>query len=236
MTAHPGGPEILFPQSGGLVYCNAMSLDAIREAMVLPAVTVHRPADALPVARALSAGGLNVVEITFRTDAAPDAIQRINESDLDTVVGAGTILKAEEVDRAIEAGAAFGVSPGTNETVLSAARERGFPMIPGVVTPSEIERAMELGFDFLKFFPAEASGGVKIVKALAGPYAHTGLKLIVTGGINATNMGEYLALPIVDAVCGSWFVNRSLVEAANWEQVTEFARGALDIAHHTSGS
>jgi 2-dehydro-3-deoxyphosphogluconate aldolase/(4S)-4-hydroxy-2-oxoglutarate aldolase len=213
-----------------------MSLDAIREARVLPAVTITKAADAVPLARALTDGGLRVMEVTFRTDAAADSIHRISESVAEIVVGAGTILKPDEIHRAIDAGARFGVSPGCNESILREARKHDFPMIPGVVTPSEIERAMELGYDFLKFFPAEASGGVKTVKALVGPYMHTGLKFIVTGGINASNMGEYLALPIVDAVCGSWFVNQTLIDAANWSQVSEFTRGALDIAHQTKNA
>ncbi|MDA0322239.1 MAG: bifunctional 4-hydroxy-2-oxoglutarate aldolase/2-dehydro-3-deoxy-phosphogluconate aldolase [Verrucomicrobia bacterium] len=208
-----------------------MSLDAIREARVLPAVTIEKAADAVPLASALVDGGLRVMEVTLRTDAAADSIARIKDSDLDLLVGAGTILNPEDVRRAVEAGAAFGVSPGCSELVLREAQALKLPMIPGVVTPTEIERAMELGYSFLKFFPAESSGGVKKVKALMGPYMHTGLRFMVTGGINASNMGEYLALPIVDAVCGSWFVNQRLIDSASWSQVKEFARGARDIAH-----
>ena len=208
-----------------------MSLDAIREAKVLPAVTIEKAADAVPLARALVDGGLRVMEVTLRTDVAADSIVRINESDLEVLVGAGTILNPEDVRRAVDAGAAFGVAPGCRELVLREAQALKLPMIPGVVTPTEIERAMELGYHFLKFFPAESSGGVKKVKALMGPYMHTGLTFMVTGGINASNMGEYLALPIVDAVCGSWFVNQMLIDSANWSQVEVFARGARDIVH-----
>lgn len=209
-----------------------MPLDDIRKFRILPAVTLDRSTDAVPVAKALGKAGLPLLEITFRTDAAEESIRCITAEFSDFTVGAGTIIDPDQIAKAQDAGARFGVAPGCSEPVLAEAQQREFPMIPGVATASEVEMAMRLGYKLLKFFPAEALGGIEVLEALTGPFLHTGVRFIVTGGINAQNMGRYLALPIVGAVCGSWFVNRNLIASAHWHEITEFTNGARGIAAH----
>jgi len=170
-----------------------MNTDSLLKQRLICVAIIDKVDHAVPLAEALLAGGLNVLEITFRTD------------------GAGTLLTVENVKHAVDGGAQFGVSPGLSESVLNAARERHLPIFPGVVTPSDVTRALELGCKQLKFFPAEAAGGVAMLKALAAPFSHTGVKFIPTGGINAASLADYLAVPHVAAVGGSWMVERRLV-------------------------
>jgi len=143
------------------------------------------------------------------------------------MVGAGTVLEPQQLADAIEAGAQFGVSPGLNENIVRAARDKNFFFIPGIMTPSEIESALQLGCKLLKFFPADAAGGVKMLKALAGPYEPAGVRFIPLGGVSAANMQEYLALPNVAAIGGSWLCERKLMREQQWDQVTVLAREAL---------
>ncbi len=194
---------------------------------IVPVVVVDRAEQAEPLAEALLRGGLAVMEITFRTAAAAEAIRRIAARYPEVCVGAGTLLTAEQIARAADAGASFGVAPGFNPANVKRARELGLPFVPGVMTPSEIEAAMALGLQTLKFFPAEAAGGVAMLKALAGPYAHTGVKFVPTGGISARNMAGYLALPVVAAIGGSWMVEKTLVTEARWDEVARLTREAL---------
>jgi 2-dehydro-3-deoxyphosphogluconate aldolase/(4S)-4-hydroxy-2-oxoglutarate aldolase len=185
---------------------------------------------AAPLAEALLAGGLRCIEVTFRTADAAAAIAAIRKNVPQITVGAGTLLTGEQVKQAVDAGAQFGVSPGLSETVSRAAQENQFPLFPGVVTPGEIMRALELGWKRLKFFPSETFGGVSALKALAGPFGHTGVKFIPTGGITAATLPDYLALPQVAAVGGSWMAERKLVAEKNWAKITALTAEAIKIA------
>jgi len=183
--------------------------------------------DAVSLARALAQGGLPLIEITLRTTCALDCIRAIRRSCPEVLVGAGTILEPSQVKAAVEAGAAFGVSPGLNPDVVRAASEQRLPFIPGVMTPSDVETALRLGCRLLKFFPADAAGGVKMLKALAGPYEAAGARFIPLGGISPVNMAEFLALPVVAAVGGSWVCDRKLVREKNWTEITALTAAAL---------
>ena len=205
-------------------------IDRIARTRVVPVVVLQDAEDACPLAEALLAGGLDVMEITFRTAAAAESIQRIAAAFPEILLGAGTVLAPDQARRARDCGAVFALAPGLNPVVVAAAREAGLAFSPGVMTPSEVEHALSLGCDLLKFFPAGAAGGTAMLKALAGPYAHTGVRFIPTGGISAANMGEYLALPVVAAIGGSWMVDPKLVAARDWATITRLTREALDAA------
>jgi 2-dehydro-3-deoxyphosphogluconate aldolase/(4S)-4-hydroxy-2-oxoglutarate aldolase len=185
--------------------------------------------DAVPLTEALLAGGLNTIEVTFRTAGAADAITRIRKALPAACVGAGTLLTVDQVKQAIDAGAQFGVSPGLSEAVSKAAHENKLPLFPGVVTPTEVIRALELGWKHLKFFPAETFGGVKALKALAGPFGHTGVKFVPTGGITATTLPNYLAIPQVAVIGGSWMAERKLVAEKSWGQITALTAEAMKV-------
>lgn len=206
-----------------------MNTDSLLKQRLICVAIIDKVDHAVPLAEALLAGGLNVLEITFRTDCAAECIARIRKSVPQIAVGAGTLLTVENVQHAVDAGAQFGVSPGLSEFVLNAARERHVPIFPGVVTPSDVTRALELGCKQLKFFPAEAAGGVAMLKALAAPFSHTGVKFIPTGGINAASLADYLAVPHVAAVGGSWMVERQLVSNKAWGEITALTAEALKI-------
>ncbi|MBN8456581.1 MAG: bifunctional 4-hydroxy-2-oxoglutarate aldolase/2-dehydro-3-deoxy-phosphogluconate aldolase [Verrucomicrobia bacterium] len=205
-------------------------LDRIASARIVPVVVLDREEDAEPLAEALIAGGLEVMEITFRTAAAAGAIRRIATRFPQILLGAGTLLEPDQVRRARDAGAVFGLAPGLNPRIVETARECGLGFAPGVMTPSEVEQAMALGCKVLKFFPAGNAGGPAMLKALAGPYAHTGVRFIPTGGVTADNLTDYLKLPIVAAVGGSWMVDKSLVAAGNWAEITRLTQAALAAA------
>jgi 2-dehydro-3-deoxyphosphogluconate aldolase/(4S)-4-hydroxy-2-oxoglutarate aldolase len=207
-------------------------VDAILESRIVPAGAVTRADDAVPLAEAVLAGGLKVIEITFRTKAAEEAIRRIAKACPDMLVGAGTVLAPEQLERAAAAGARFAVAPGSDEAVVRKAQELGLPFCPGVMTPSEVDRALGWGCTMLKFFPAAVAGGPKMLKALAGPYGHTGVKFLPTGGISAANMADYLALPAVGAVGGSWMVAKDLVQDRNWTEVTRLTAEAVGLARN----
>lgn len=211
-------------------YVLCAMMDRISRTRVVPVVVLQHADDACPLAEALLAGGLDVMEITFRTAAAAESIQRIATAFPEILLGAGTILAPDQALRARDAGAVFALAPGLNPDVVTAARDAGLAFSPGVMTPSEIERALALGCDLLKFFPAGAAGGTAMLKALAGPYAHTGVRFIPTGGVSAANMGEYLALPVVAAIGGSWMVDPKLIAARDWPAITRLTREALDAA------
>jgi 2-dehydro-3-deoxyphosphogluconate aldolase/(4S)-4-hydroxy-2-oxoglutarate aldolase len=197
---------------------------------ILPAAVIPTAADAVPLALALLAGGLDVMEVTFRTPDAARCIELIREKVPNMYIGAGTLLTPEQIDQAIESGAQFGVTPGFNPTVIAAAAARSFPLIPGVLTPGEMERAMESGCTTVKFFPAAAAGGPQFLKAIAAPYAHTRLKIIPLGGVGPSNMREYLTIPLVVAVGGSWLTDRQLVLDRAWDRITLLAQEALLLA------
>ena len=200
----------------------------LKQRLVCVAV-IDKPDDAVPLAEALLAGGLNCIEVTFRTAGAADSISRIREKIPRITVGAGTLLTPDNVKAAIGAGAQFGVSPGLSESVSTTAQQNDFPLFPGVITPGEIMRALELGWKYLKFFPSETFGGVNALKALIGPFGHTGVKFIPTGGITAVTLPNYLAVPQVAAVGGSWMAERKLVAEKSWSKITALTAEAMKI-------
>ncbi len=200
--------------------------NVLQQRLVCVAVIDH-PEDAVALARALLAGGLHTIEVTFRTEGAAEAIRRIRRDLPAMTVGAGTVLTPYQAAQAAEAGAQFLVALGLDESVLAAALARNLPYIPGVVTPTEVGRALNLKCKLLKFFPAEASGGVAMLKALAGPFAHTGVQFVPTGGITAATLPAYLALPQVAAVGGSWMAERELLARRAWEKITALAAEAM---------
>jgi 2-dehydro-3-deoxyphosphogluconate aldolase/(4S)-4-hydroxy-2-oxoglutarate aldolase len=173
---------------------------------------------------------LKVLEVTFRTAGAAESIRRIRQRVPQIAIGAGTLLTADQVKQAVDAGAQFGVSPGLSEPVSAAAQACGLPLFPGVVTPSEVMRGLDLGWKHLKFFPSETFGGGNALKALAGPFGHTGVKFIPTGGITAATLANYLALPQVAAVGGSWMAERKLVAEKAWSKITALAAEAIKVA------
>jgi 2-dehydro-3-deoxyphosphogluconate aldolase/(4S)-4-hydroxy-2-oxoglutarate aldolase len=210
-----------------------MNTDAFLKQRLICVAVIDQPDDAVPLAEALLAGGLSVIEVTFRTAGAADSISRIRGSVPQITIGAGTLLTRENVKQAAGAGAQFGVSPGLSEAVLKTARESDLPMFPGVMTPTEVTRALDLGCNRLKFFPAETAGGIKMLKALAGPFSHTGVKFIPTGGINAASLADYLAVPQVAAVGGSWMAERKLVTEKAWSKITALTTEAMKVIAQT---
>lgn len=205
-------------------------LDRIALKRIVPVVVLQEEELAEPLAETLLQAGLDVMEITFRTAAAESAIRRIAARFPEMLLGAGTLLGPEQVQKAVEAGARFGVAPGLNERVVKTAQQSGIVMIPGAMTPSEIERAMSMDCFTLKFFPAEQAGGVAMLQALEGPYGHTSVRFIPTGGINATNMLSYLERPSVAAIAGSWMVEKNLIIAKEWHRIEQLTRTALAAA------
>jgi len=210
---------------------NSMTnLDRIRRRRIVPVVILEKEESAEPLAEALLKAGLDIMEITFRTDAAECAIRRIATKFPEILLGAGTVLEPEQLRRAIGAGAKFIVAPGLNENIVRAAKAADCDMFPGVMTPSDVEKALGLGCRILKFFPAEAAGGVAMLKALEGPYSHTGVSFIPTGGISAANMRTYLERPSVAAIGGSWMVEKQLIAARDWTGIEQLTRAALAAA------
>ena len=197
---------------------------------IIPVVAIHDARDAGALADALVKGGLPCAEITFRTAAAPEAIQTIAKNQ-DMIVGAGTVLTTEQAKAAIDAGARFIVSPGFNPKVVEYCVKNDIPVTPGVCTPTDIEMALQFDLKVVKFFPAEAFGGLKTLKALSAPY-HM-LKFIPTGGVNIQNLREYLAFPKVFACGGSWMVKSDLISAAKFEEITELTAEAVNVAAQT---
>jgi 2-dehydro-3-deoxyphosphogluconate aldolase/(4S)-4-hydroxy-2-oxoglutarate aldolase len=201
----------------------------IYRAGAIAVLVVDRVEDAVPLARALLAGGIDVMELTLRTPAAIDALRCIRAEVPQMVAGIGTILQPQQVRDAAEAGAAFGVAPGMNPRVVAEARRLGLPFAPGIVTPSDIEQALECDCRLLKFFPAEPAGGLRYLKAIAAPYAHAGLRYIPLGGLTLDDLERYLADPLIHAVGGSWLAPRDLIQGRQWPRITENARCAADI-------
>jgi len=200
---------------------------------IVPVVVLNSADDALPLAEALVRGGLPCAEVTFRTAAAEESIRRMAKAFPDMIIGAGTVLTCEQADRAIDAGAKFIVSPGFNPKVTEYVLKKGVPMTPGICTPTEIEAALQFDLDVLKFFPAEPSGGLKMIKALAAPYV--GVNFMPTGGISAANVREYLAYDRIVACGGSWMVSGSLVKEGKFDEVEKLVREAADIVKEIRG-
>lgn len=192
---------------------------------LIPVIKIEDPADAVPLAKALIDGGLPAAEITFRTKCAAEAIKNITEAFPEMLVGAGTVLTTEQVDAAIAAGSKFLVSPGLNPKVTSYCLSKGVPMLPGCSNPSDVEAALELGLTTVKFFPAEAAGGLKMLKAMAAPYGQ--LTFMPTGGINADNLLEYLKFGKIVACGGSFMVRDDLIKEKKWDEITALTRNAV---------
>ena len=202
------------------------TLESLAAARLVPVVVLDDAAHAAPLAGALVAGGLPVAEVTFRTAAAEDSIRAMAARG-DMLVGAGTVLSVEQVDRAVAAGASYIVSPGLSRTVVERCREHGVLALPGAVTATEVQAALELGLSAVKFFPAGTSGGAAAIKALAAPFA--GLGFVPTGGIGAHNLHEYLDVPAVLAVGGSWMVPRDVVAAGDFDRITALTAEAVAL-------
>ena len=192
---------------------------------IVPVVKIDDANDAVPLAKALCEGGLPCAEITFRTAAAEEAIRNITKAFPDMLVGAGTVLTTEQVDRAVGAGAKFIVSPGLNPKVVKYCVDKNIPVTPGCSNPSDVEQAIELGLDVVKFFPAEHAGGIKMIKAMAAPYVN--MKFMPTGGINAKNLNDYLSFPKIHACGGSWMVSGDMINAKEFDKIRDMTREAV---------
>ncbi len=202
---------------------------ALQKSAVIAVLVLDRVEDAVPVAEALLAGGVDAMELTLRTPAALGALKAIKNHVEKMTAGIGTILTPDQVGQVADLGAAFGVSPGMNPRVVEKAFLRGLPFAPGICTPSDIERALEYDRKLLKFFPAEPSGGLKYLDSIAAPYAHLGLKYVPLGGLNEQNFGAYLRNPHVGGIGGSWLAPKNLIAEKNWAAITENARRAIAV-------
>jgi 2-dehydro-3-deoxyphosphogluconate aldolase / (4S)-4-hydroxy-2-oxoglutarate aldolase len=201
-------------------------LDQFKQMRVVPVVAIENAQDAMPLADALIEGGLPCAEITFRTAAAIDAMRSMAQRE-DILVGAGTVLKIDQVKAAVDVGAQFMVSPGFNPKVVGYCVENNIPITPGICTPSDIEAALELGVEVLKFFPAEAFGGLKTLKAMSGPY--TTVKFVPTGGISPANLLEYLRFPKTLACGGTWIAKSNLISEGYFDQILSNAKEAVEL-------
>ena len=210
-------------------YTKAQIIEKLRQVKVVPVIAVEQAEDILPLVKTLSENGLPVAEITFRSAAAEEAIRLVRQHYPEVLIAAGTVLTAEQVVKAKNAGADFVVTPGLNPTIVKLCQDLDFPITPGVNNPMSIEAALALGIEAVKFFPAEASGGVKMIKALLGPYGN--LQIMPTGGISPSNIKEYLAIPNIVACGGSWFVEKSLIQAKNWDEIGRLVREAVELTH-----
>lgn len=209
------------------------TLEKLGQYGIVPVVVLNDSKDAEPLADALCEGGLACAEVTFRTEAAAESIKIMSEKHPEMLVGAGTVLTVEQVDEAVAAGAKFIVSPGLNSEVVKYCLDKNIAITPGVVTPSEMEQAIELGLNIVKFFPAEPSGGLSMIKAVSAPY--TMLKFMPTGGINPGNVKEYLKSDKIFACGGSWMVKGELVDAGDFDKIKELTKEAADIVKEIRG-
>jgi 2-dehydro-3-deoxyphosphogluconate aldolase/(4S)-4-hydroxy-2-oxoglutarate aldolase len=214
-------------------------LEKLEKIGIVPVIKIDDAGKAVPLAKALVAGGSPCVELTFRTAQAEEAIRRIAKEAPEVLLGAGTILTTEQVDRAIGAGAQFIVSPGFNPKVVAYCRQKGILITPGCANPSDIEQALEFGLEVVKFFPAEQAGGLDYIKAISAPYP--GLKFMPTGGINAGNIASYIAYDRILACGGSWMATPDLINAGDFAQITALSQSAvysllgLTVAHIDNG-
>ncbi|MCG9627049.1 bifunctional 4-hydroxy-2-oxoglutarate aldolase/2-dehydro-3-deoxy-phosphogluconate aldolase [Vibrio mediterranei] len=197
---------------------------------VIPVIAIDKAEDIIPLGKVLAENGLPAAEITFRSEAAVEAIRLLREAQPDMLIGAGTVLNREQVIAAKEAGATFIVSPGFNPNTVKACQELKIDIVPGVNNPSTVEAALEMGLTTLKFFPAEASGGVNMVKSLLAPYGD--ICLMPTGGINPKNIKDYLAIPRVLACGGTWMVDKKLIEAGEWDELARLTREAVALVNN----
>lgn len=208
-------------------------LKKIGETGIIPVVVLNDSKNAVPLAQALINGGLPCAEVTFRTDAAQQTISEMTKKFPQMFVGAGTVLTIEQVERAVDAGAKFIVSPGFNPKVVEYCLKKNYPITPGIMTPTEIEAALEFGLDVVKFFPAENAGGLKMIKAMAAPY--TMMKFMPTGGINAANVRDYLKCDKILACGGSWMTKSDLIDCGNFAEIERLAKDAAQIVKEIRG-
>lgn len=212
------------------LYHDTMSKDyynILQKEKILPAITIQSMEEALPVAEAIQKGGLNILEIAFRTPTAAESIGIIKTNFPSLVVGAGTLLTEEQVQQAVDAGADFGLAPGFNPIICKATANKKLPFIPGVMSPSEIEMAASMGFSVLKLFPAAQLGGAEFLKSINGPYEQLQLQFIPMGGVNIKNLNNYLKLKNVIAVGGSWLATRTLIEAKDYDTIQKNVEEAI---------
>lgn len=205
----------------------------IQESKLIAVLVIDRVEDAVPVARALLAGGVDVMELTLRTGAALPALREIRAQVPEMLAGIGTILTTEQVDEVVDSGAAFGVAPAVNPEIIRYATGRGLPFGPGIMTPTDIDRSVALGCRLLKFFPAESSGGLAHLKNIAAPFAHLGLKFVPLGGINLSNMLDYLGSGLIAAIGGSWLAPRDIIAAQDWSRIESNAREARELVNRS---
>lgn len=203
-------------------------LQRLAASVVVPVVVLDKVEDAVPTAKAMAAGGVDTMEITFRTACAPEAIKAVSEGCPEVLVGAGTIVNLDQAKLAVQMGAKFIVSPGFDEEVVRWCVEQGIAVCPGCVTPTEIMAAMKCGLKMVKFFPANVYGGLKALKSLAGPFV--GLKFLPTGGVSNDNIKEFIDTPFIHAVGGSWVCPKADIAAGNWEKITNLCIGARRAA------
>lgn len=201
--------------------------DSLSAHAVVPVIALDDPAAALPLADALIEGGLPVAEITFRTDAARATIEAIAKARPEMLVGAGTVLSETQVDQSLDAGARFALSPGLDAAILAHAASRGLPFAPGIMTPTDLQAALRAGCRMVKFFPAMPAGGPSMLKNIAAPYLHTGIRFNPTGGVSMDNLADWLAIPEIAAVGGTWIATRADIAAGNWSKITANARAAV---------
>lgn len=211
-------------------------LSRLRKTSVVAGFSVEKVDHAVPLSRALLAGGIDVIELTLRTAAGLDAVKAVAAEVPEVVVGVGTILTPDTARQVKSAGAHFGVSPGMNPRVVQAALDAGLPFAPGISTPSDLEAAIELGCTLVKFFPAEAAGGINFLRSMSTPYAHLGIEYFPLGGVNAENMGQWLAEANVPAVGGSWVVKKDLVDSEDWSGITARAADVVSKLKTTQES
>ena len=203
-------------------------MERLANSIVVPVVVLDKVEDAVPTAKAMAAGGVDTMEITFRTACAPDAIRAVAENCPDVLVGAGTIVNLDQCKLAIEMGAKFIVSPGFSDEIVGYCVANGIPVAPGCVTPTEITAAVNMGLKVVKFFPANIYGGLDAMKTLSGPFG--GVKFLPTGGINTKNLGDYLCESFIHAVGGSWVCPKAEIAAGNWEKITSLCLEARKAA------
>lgn len=207
----------------------AATVAALQKIRIVPVLALNDVESGLKLCEILLECGLPAAEITFRTAAAEAVIKAAAQRFPELYLGAGTVLNVRDLERAFAAGAKFAVAPGFNPTVVRAAASAGYAFAPGVCTPSEAEQAMELGCRLLKFFPAEASGGVKMLRAILAPYRHLGVRFMPTGGVTAANASDYLAVPEVAAVGGTWLGKPADVTAGDWDKIRNAVREAVEL-------
>ena len=197
---------------------------------IVPVLAIENVKDGVKMCEILNDNNLKAAEITFRTEAAEDIIREASKKFPELVIGAGTVLNVEDLHRAFNAGAKFAVAPGFNPTVVKEAVANNYPFFPGISNPSQFEQAYELGVRMFKFFPAEQAGGVPFLKSLIAPYKHLGIKIMPTGGLNTSNIGDYISIPEVPAAGGTWLGKASDITAGNWDEITKLVQDAVKLA------